>query len=1194
LDNLYLDMNGIIHNCSHNNNESAHFRITEEQIWVGIFNYVDHLFAKIKPNKVFFLAIDGVAPRAKMNQQRSRRFRTAKDAEDTRQRAIEKGEQLPEEDPFDSNCITPGTDFMKKLTLQLRYFINKKVSEDSNWQNVEVILSGPEVPGEGEHKIMEYIRLSKAQPDYNPNTRHCLYGLDADLIMLGLVSHDPHFALLREEVVFGKQNRKKATLDTTNFYLMHHSLIREYLDMEFKSLKTSLTFPYDLERIIDDFVLIALFIGNDFLPHLPSLHINEGALGLMFNIYKSILPTCDGYIQDCGRVDMSKLQKILSELANVVEKEAFDAECVNGLYLAGKGEDGQFEREALHNIEKRKKKKSLKIFKNIKAFVLAHKPGKTEALRFDPEETKESDKKFIQNVARDLGLNYVSRYNDQDGSKELFIEFFESDESDESEDELDEEAILARDRVLNKYARAHVVTDTKTEEDLERQEKETYDNGFKEWKSRYYKEKMNINYDDEKDMDNIVRSYITGIQWVLHYYYNGVASWGWFYPYHYAPRISDLLNLEKYQDMQFDLGVPFKPFEQLMGVLPSLSKKLLPAPFQELMCDSNSPIIDFYPRDFDMDMNGKKQDWEAVIKIPFIDEKRLLSAMDAREHRLTASERAKSKVGDSFKFVYDNKTTGDAAVGEGRVYPSPLPGVFPDIHNCLAREEVYHLPRLDGLSLNKTLPKGVFLGKDALAGFPSLQTIPHTSELKFHGVTVFQQPSRNESMIITLKNRYKGTDIEEVAKLLLYKRVFVHYPYLREAVVVGVSSPDAKYYVKFSGKKKQILEHLHTEEEKESWRKRIGGVEYMSRKRFGLEIGEVNVALHVCLLRGMKRTDDGALVKEYMNPAQEELIPAQMSVVKVTNEDQRYIERPALPLAEEFPVNSKVFFLGGMYYGTLATVVGHNPEGSVDIQLIVPANIRDSYEPNFGSMILKEQESHIVYVSAHQVSSRFKLSGFALSKITSSVLVNDKSKNVNVGLNLKFESKQQKVLGFSRKNSNGSWEYSEKAVELIGEYLQRFPDFISLIASQRGHGFLNAEDFTWTSNGSKELQAMKEWLSSKHIDELPRASLTSEQFEEPYLNAIEELGASYNKNYEELDFKKVLIKRIPREVLMRPSDAEMKLREQFFKLGNRVAYALDTGSIPLGTKGTIVGTHDKIVDVIFDVPFMGGSTLGGR
>jgi 5'-3' exoribonuclease 1 len=102
----------------------------------------------------------GVAPRAKMNQQRGRRFRSAKDAEDARIRAAQKGEEVPE-DPFDSNCITPGTRFMAELSKQLRYFINKKVSEDKDWQGVEIVLSGHEVPGEGEHKIMEYLRHAK-------------------------------------------------------------------------------------------------------------------------------------------------------------------------------------------------------------------------------------------------------------------------------------------------------------------------------------------------------------------------------------------------------------------------------------------------------------------------------------------------------------------------------------------------------------------------------------------------------------------------------------------------------------------------------------------------------------------------------------------------------------------------------------------------------------------------------------------------------------------------------------------------------------------------------------------------------------------------------------------------------------------------------------------------------------------------
>lgn len=98
---------------------------------------------------------------------------------------------------------------MTRVASQMQYFISKKITEDSAWRSVQVILSGHDVPGEGEHKIMEYIRKSRAQPDYDANVRHCLYGLDADLIMLGLLSHDPHFCLLREEVKFGPAKKGK-------------------------------------------------------------------------------------------------------------------------------------------------------------------------------------------------------------------------------------------------------------------------------------------------------------------------------------------------------------------------------------------------------------------------------------------------------------------------------------------------------------------------------------------------------------------------------------------------------------------------------------------------------------------------------------------------------------------------------------------------------------------------------------------------------------------------------------------------------------------------------------------------------------------------------------------------------------------------------------------------------------------------
>ena len=109
--------------------------------------------------------------------------------------------------------------------------------------------------------------------------RHCLYGLDADLIMLGLCSHDPHFSLLREEVKFGGKksqgaNKRIPTPEETTFHLLHLSLLREYLDYEFQSLKC-LDY-YDLENVIDDWVLMGFLVGNDFIPHLPNTHINKG------------------------------------------------------------------------------------------------------------------------------------------------------------------------------------------------------------------------------------------------------------------------------------------------------------------------------------------------------------------------------------------------------------------------------------------------------------------------------------------------------------------------------------------------------------------------------------------------------------------------------------------------------------------------------------------------------------------------------------------------------------------------------------------------------------------------------------------------------------------------------------------------------------------------------------------------------
>ena len=96
---------------------------------------------------------------------------------------------------------------------------------------------------------------------------------------------------------------------------------------------------------------------------------------------------------------------------------------------------------------------------------------------------------------------------------------------------------------------------------------------------RYYREKLAINPSDPAAKRAAVEAYIQGLHWVLEYYYRGVVSWGWFYPYHYSPMISDMTRLETIR-AEFELGQPFTPYQQLLAVLPAASHKLLPKPYQ--------------------------------------------------------------------------------------------------------------------------------------------------------------------------------------------------------------------------------------------------------------------------------------------------------------------------------------------------------------------------------------------------------------------------------------------------------------------------------------------------------------------------------------------------------------------------------------------------------------------------------------
>jgi 5'-3' exoribonuclease 2 len=334
-----------------------------------IFLYIDRIFAMVRPRKVLYMAIDGVAPRAKMNQQRSRRFRSAKEVsdkeaaeEELRQEWIEKGMEPPppRRRPWDSNVITPGTPFMAALSRSIHWYIYDRMTNDAGWKGIKVIFSDAKVPGEGEHKIMQYIRRQRASPGYDPNTKHTLYGMDADLIMLGLATHDPWFFILRETItdtrpmaqgprcfICGVQGHraeecsgvleeelKKAEasgkipgaspepgLMEKPFQFLQLNVLREYLAHDL--YVPNLPFAWDLERCIDDFVFLAFFVGNDFLPHLPLLEIREGAIERLVGIYKRLLPSLGGYLsEDAGQLNFSRVDVLLSDLG-LVEDSIF-------------------------------------------------------------------------------------------------------------------------------------------------------------------------------------------------------------------------------------------------------------------------------------------------------------------------------------------------------------------------------------------------------------------------------------------------------------------------------------------------------------------------------------------------------------------------------------------------------------------------------------------------------------------------------------------------------------------------------------------------------------------------------------------------------------------------------------------------------------------------------------------------------
>ncbi|XP_016845549.1 5'-3' exoribonuclease 1 isoform X1 [Nasonia vitripennis] len=1117
-DNLYLDMNGIIHNCSHPNDADATFRITEETIFKNIFHYIEILFRIIQPQKLFFMAVDGVAPRAKINQQRGRRFRAAKEAEVLEAKARAKGQEIPKEARFDSNCITPGTVFMSKLNEQLKYFITYKISTDKLWQKCKIILSGSEVPGEGEHKIMDYIRYMKAQPDYEGNTRHCLYGLDADLIMLGLCSHEPHFSLLREEVKFGKTQKKILTPEETNFCLLHLSLMREYLEHEFSPVKDKLTFKFDIEKIIDDWVLMGFLVGNDFIPHLPNLHIENGALPLLYNAYMDVLPTLDGYINEAGTLNLERFEKFMEKLGK------YDLEQFDEIYADLKFFEAKTGRRL--NESERNSKNS---------------PDENAS----PKKTNKALNALIMATENELGAD--------------------SDEDLEGE------------------------SDSDTEMQLE----------FVQHKRDYYMNKMEYANVDAETMRSQAEGYIRAIQWNLHYYYNGCCSWSWYYPHHYAPFISDIKNFKDLK-LEFDLGEPFKPFEQLLAVLPAASKSLLPTAYHGLMTEEKSPIIKYYPLDFKTDLNGKKQEWEAVVLIPLIDEKSLLKAMKPCNAKLTPEERKRNSHGPMSIFTFIEKEQG--------IYEAPE--YFPSIRSYAQMMLVNRDDILVPLErLVKGLCKGVQLSV-YYPGFPTLQHIPHTACLAKAKVKVFEQPSRRENMILTVLPK-ELPPIDDLARKWLGKTVFIAWPHLVEALVVEVANSKTKISITYPQPKHATdgNHNFNTESMNDmllsTFNVQRKSITENYKTRLGIDVGNIEILIHAAPIMGRQYVYSAqgkmTLEKQWSDVPQAYAYQVVLKDISIHNHD--FIQFTSI--TDVFKPKSVCFMLGHPHYGAMGEVT----EGGVDLKSSrVKVAMRVTSEPNFDRVRQLQADTRMRYMPGNIAAQRLGISSHLLSRITGTVFVINgegvdpaHASKYNLGLNLKFNKKNEEVPGYTKKDINGTWLYSVKAVDFVKSYIQKFPELFERLEMNLVSSDMFLREHLFPNTGAEGVDATVSWLKEQ---QKARGTTTrtcgTEELETEVVQAIEkDVDASLEAQRQA---GKSVLMQVKPHLLYKPGlnsgsvPPDPKAQHRFF---DRIVCVRDSFTVPLGYKGTIIGVQKNenplltMYEVLFDIAFAGGLVMHG-
>jgi 5'-3' exoribonuclease 2 len=561
-DYFFLDYNGIVYKAydrikktiegSNLNKNQIEDIIIEE-----VIRYTKYLICEVvKPNILTYIALDGPAPRAKMVQQRSRRYKGY------HEKILMKKEKLrlklveDESNEWDRSAnISPGTEFMHKLSEALVKMIKVKGFSVHN-DNMKVVLSDGNIPGEGEHKFMPVIKDMISKKSYE-NMKVYIYGSDADLIILSMASHKNNIHIIREvqetrDLMKNYESYEFLELNIDNLSnAFNHDLTRVFKDHTFDRL-----------RILNDYVFLTFLVGNDFVISMPFLKVRKGGLELLIAIYHDIKLHHNDYL-------------IINNQINIL-----------------------FFKELIFEISKKEDFEMKQQYKEINKLLNGYK---------EPRRIEYESKMTPFQI-------YSSRYSHLQvcsSDHPLFEEYH------------------------NEFKKIN------------------YEKEYDIWKDEYYRYYLNVDTNDKEEYlkvrTEIVTNYLESLMFNLNYYFYDVPSWRWHYEYRISPLISDIHyvlenNIVDMNKITFEKGEPYKPFEQLMLILPPQMCDLVPSVLRPIMTDDKLLCTQFYPIDFKLDIStGIKTIYSEAI-LPEINEELLISTVQKYDEKLSVEEKKRNTI----------------------------------------------------------------------------------------------------------------------------------------------------------------------------------------------------------------------------------------------------------------------------------------------------------------------------------------------------------------------------------------------------------------------------------------------------------------------------------------------------------------------------------------------------------------------